>query len=245
MTCGQPDHQALEAELLRRTETIARLTRERDALRDPVAEAVGLQVALAEYQRRTVMVQSALTRIDQSLALLGAGLAILGSAATALLAGLWTADPGALRIGSAALAAGGWALVSVILARDLRCRLAQTEAEQVQSRLRNLFVSRAPHLERYLSDSIHDDWPTPYAASQHSGGYMVWILLVTVGGCLLGAATGLAVLATGSVPWWVALLVGVAAGSANAAVTRSVLRRALRRRARSSVPLFPNDGPVG
>ena len=122
----------------------------------------------------------------------------------------------------------------------MRCRLVQTEAEQVQSRLRNLFVSRAPHVAPYLSDRTTDDWPTPYSAPRQSGSYKGWLVLVAVASALVGLAVLLAVLSVQGLSWWVAALACGVAVVVNAGVTRWVLRRVLRRKAQNYVPLFPS-----
>ncbi|MCP2273246.1 hypothetical protein LV75_005772 [Actinokineospora diospyrosa] len=198
----------------------------------------GLQVALAEYNRRALLVQVTVARMDQSLTLLIGGLAVLASAEGVLFAGLWTAKPLAFYWGTSFLSAAAAAFSCAILVRDAKTRLVQTRAEQAQARLRNYFVSLAPEIRPYLSDTIHDDWPTPYSAGTRSFTYRAWLAIAALAGACAGLSCA-AALATSVHHWWIVAAAGVAVTAGVAGELTRLVRRWLRKLSQAYTPLFP------
>lgn len=201
----------------------------------------GLNVALAEYSRRSLQVQVSLTRVDQSLTLLAAGLAILASAQAGVFAGLWTSQRAGFYAATAVLCGVGSVFVCAVLVRDLRARLLQTQAEQVQARLRNYFVSLAPEVEPYLSDTLHDDWPTPYSQRKKSLTYRAWLLVAIVAGAFAGLSAASAALAVAGPAAWI-LEVGVAVAIGASAMLVLGMNRWLRAIRNRYKPAFPGWG---
>ncbi|WP_327004779.1 hypothetical protein OHA72_58775 [Dactylosporangium sp. NBC_01737] len=206
-------------------------------------DSVAMTIASNEYQRRIQQAQAAAGRVDQTPVILGTGLTLMLTAAAAALAVLWPTRTSVFWVFAAILSLSAGLFTVLVLYRDFVARVTLTDAEKAQTRLRNYFVSRAPEVEPYLSDTIYDDWPTPFNNPWRSKTFAAWLVLAAAASIFLGGAVTFA--AESAAPRSDA---GVfAAGFAVAGLSMWLLTMGLvrmaRRRARLDRPLFPRPDP--
>lgn len=200
--------------------------------------SAGLQVALAEYSQGSLLWQASLTRVDQSLTLLVAGLAILATAEAGVFVALWASDRTAFYVVTAVLGTVGFLIVWMILDRDVRTRLMKTRAGRAQARLRNYFVSVAPDIELYLTDTLHDDWLTPYTYNAKPTTPLEGMPLTILAAVHAGSSAAAVVLAVHGGTTWV-VTVGIAVTVGAYATLTFLVRRAIRLERQSYTPMFP------
>ncbi|WBB76007.1 hypothetical protein O7602_11015 [Micromonospora sp. WMMD1128] len=128
--------------------------------------------------------------------------------------------------------------------RDFVARGSLTEAEKAQTRLRHYFVSQAPEVQPYLSDTIYDDWPTPFNNPRGSKTFAAWLVLVALASLFLGTATAAAVHGLSQVSSVVTLIVSIAVAASTGAGLAAVLMRLARRQARLDRPMYPTPRPT-
>ncbi|WP_146605919.1 hypothetical protein, partial [Micromonospora craterilacus] len=151
--------------------------------------SVALMIASHEYQRRVQQAQAASARVDQTPTILGTGLTLLLSALVAIYAATWPADRSRFWLAAAAVCAMSSVFTVLVIYRDFVARSSLTDAEKAQTRLRHYFVSQAPEVQPYLSDTIYDDWPTPFNNPRGSKTFGAWLVLVMLASLFLGTAT--------------------------------------------------------
>lgn len=238
VACDEAGHVDLQQQLAMHVAEVGRLTIECADLRVALDQSSSLPVAIAEYQRRCALVQATQSRLDQTLALLAAGYAVIASGVVAAFSGLWPDERVAFYLASALLVVIAGLFTIAVFMRDLRSRLYQTESEQAQSRLRNFFIRCSPQVLPYLSDTIYDDWPTPYLSPGPSSSYWMWRLMLASASGLALAATCLSLLSLSvSTEWSVAVAITVGLLCYSALIL--ALRRHLRGKAARYIPQFP------
>lgn len=206
--------------------------------------SVALTIASQEYQRRVQQAQAASARVDQTPTILGTGLTLLLSALVAVYAATWPADRSRFWLAAAAVCAMSSVFTVLVIYRDFVARSSLTEAEKAQTRLRHYFVSQAPEVQPYLSDTIYDDWPTPFTNPRGSKTFAAWLVLVVLASMFLGTATAAAVHGLYQANAVVTFTVSIAAAAATCAGLAAVLMRLARRQAGLDRPRYPTPRPI-
>jgi hypothetical protein len=204
-----------------------------------------LQIVLAEYSRQGKRVEVSLATVNQSLSLYLTILTALAAVGTGSLALLSQRTPQLALLILSLLSSGGALATGLTLLRVFRARMEQTDADRALSRLRNYFVTQWPSLEKYISDSFYDDWPTPYSHKRRSGSFIGWMVLVILAGLFLSASVALAFAALKpQMDVRVGLILSICAGLFLSGVCSLWLRVKLEARRYSDRPRFPKPVPT-
>jgi hypothetical protein len=206
-------------------------------------DSSALTIASNEYQRRIQQAQAAVGRVDQTPVILGTGLTLILTSAAAALAVLWPTRNAVFWVFAAILSAAAGLFTALVLYRDFVARSALTDAEKAQTRLRNYFVSRAPEVERYLSDTIYDDWPTPFNNPWRSKTFAAWLVLAAMASVFLGGAATFTAESVAPHRDAIAFLTGAAVAALTMWLLTTALVRMARQQARLDRPLFPRPDP--
>jgi hypothetical protein len=239
--CDEPTHADLAVIVQRQSDAISEYQRRADQLQRQVQMSAAIPFATGEISRTTAMIQAGQSRLDQTLALLVAGYAILASGATAVSVSLANSDPKLMAFSLASLCGAAVIFTIAVFMRDLVNRLARVEHQQAEARIRNYLTSVCPELIPYLSGPINDDFPTLYSRPHQGYGYAMWRLMLTAASLLIGLAAGSTAFAIAAFNIYVGFGVGTLLFCITLPISLTALERYLTKKRRSYRPRFPGN----